>query len=88
MDREAQALLTLKSVYLIYKAVLVSKCCSNMHLNRVEITKGSKFQQYDFTGRLVRQYCWHVIVNESLILIRNDESIRPRVMHLFSRGEG
>ena len=36
--------------------------------------------QYDFAGRLVRQQSWQEIVNESLILIRNGESIRPRVM--------
>gem|GEM_PF-3901948 len=39
-----------------------------------------------FAIRLVRQYCWHGIVNESLILIRNGESIRPRVMRAVSRG--
>ena len=37
-----------------------------------------------FATRLVRQYCWHGIVNESLILIRNGESIRPRVMRAAS----
>ena len=36
--------------------------------------------------RLVRQPSWQEIVNESLILTRNGESIRPRVMHGTSRG--
>ena len=38
---------------------------------------GHIVRQRGFPARLVRQQSWQEIVNESLILIRNGESIRP-----------
>ena len=40
--------------------------------------------QCGLAERSVRQQSWQEIVNESLILIRNGESIRPRVMRYTS----
>jgi hypothetical protein len=53
----------------------------SMLLLRGQDIAGVAIESQDgFAGRLVRQQSWQEIVNESLILIRNGESIRPRVM--------